>query len=165
MKNLALTLTLLPLLISCTSVGNNSEKNIALIENYVRAVVNMDLNAMESMLAEDYMGLGPSFGDSVGKELALVNWNYNAENLYEKIEYRKSRNVAVKVKSGDNRGEWVSNWAELHILYKNNIGYVTIWANTMYQIENSKIVKSYTFYNEADALRQLGYVIDNPRDL
>jgi hypothetical protein len=25
-------------------------------------------------------------------------------------------------------------------------------------IENGKIVKSYTFYNEADALKQLGYI-------
>ena len=63
------------------------------------------------------------------------------------------------------QGEWVSNWAELDITYKNGQGEVTIWANAIYLIENGKIVKSITFYNEADALRQMGYVFINPNDL
>ena len=53
----------------------------------------------------------------------------------------------------------------IKITYKDDRGAVTIWANTIYQIENEKIVKSFTFYNEADALRQLGYVFINPNDL
>jgi hypothetical protein len=39
---------------------------------------------------------------------------------------------------------------------------VMLWANTDYLVENGKIVKSLTFYNEADALRQLGYKIVAP---
>jgi hypothetical protein len=39
---------------------------------------------------------------------------------------------------------------------------VNIWANTNYLIENGKIIRSITFYNEADALRQLGYKIVAP---
>ena len=31
--------------------------------------------------------------------------------------------------------------------------------------KNGKIIKSLTFYNEADALEQLGYVFINPEDL
>ena len=30
-------------------------------------------------------------------------------------------------------------------------------------VANGKIVKSYTFYNEADALEQLGYIFINPK--
>ncbi|MDZ4747926.1 MAG: hypothetical protein SH808_05525 [Saprospiraceae bacterium] len=62
---------------------------------------------------------------------------------------------------GDNNGEWVGNWAELTIGYQDG-GSVTIWANTDYLIENGKIIRSLTFYNEADALRQLGYTIIAP---
>ena len=157
MKKSAFILLLLPFMIACASIGNNSEKNLALVEKYVNAVENMDYKAMESLLAEDYLGLGPSFGDSIGKVQAVENWKYNVENLYEKIEYQRSRMVAVSITSGDNQGEWVSNWAELHIIYKKDIGAVTIWANTIYLIEDNEIAKSYTFYNEADALRQLGF--------
>lgn len=165
MKKL-LYLTLLPILMmSCSSIGENSEKNLALVEKYIAGVENMDYAIMESILADDYQGLGPSIGDTIGKPQALENWKLNVETLYEKIEYQRSRITAVTVKSGDNQGEWVSNWAELYIEYKNNKGAVTIWANTIYKIENNQIIKSYTFYNEADALRQLGYTFYNPDDL
>ncbi|HOW25598.1 MAG TPA: hypothetical protein PK711_07995 [Bacteroidales bacterium] len=63
----------------------------------------------------------------------------------------------MTIPEGDNKGEWVANWAELRIVCKNDRGSVTIWANTNYLIENGKIAKSITYYNEADALLQLGY--------
>lgn len=165
MKKLVYLTLLLPLMMSCSFIGNNSEKNLALVEKYITAVENMNYEVMESILADDYRGLGPSIGDSIGKALALENWKINVESLYEKIEYQRSQSAAVTVSSGDNQGEWVSNWAQLYIEYKNDKGAVTIWANTIYKIENKQIVKSYTFYNEADALRQMGYIFYNPNDL
>ena len=158
MKKSVFIFFLLPFVLGCSSIGDNTAKNLALVEKYVNAVENMDYEIMESLLDVDYRGLGPSIADSVGKVQAIENWKYNVDNLYERIEYQRSRNAGIIIKSGDNQGEWVSNWAQLHIIYKNDIGAVTIWANTIYRIENSKIVKSYTFYNEADALRQLGFV-------
>ena len=165
MKKSIFIFLLLPLVIACTSIGNNAQKNVALIEKYVNAVENLEYEIMESLLADDYKGLGPSIGDSIGKADAVSMWKENVENLYEKIEYQRSRNVPVNIPSGENQGDWVANWGELHIVYKENMGEVTIWANTIYQIENNKIVKSYTFYNEADALRQLGYFFIHPSDL
>ena len=160
---------LIPLLIialftSCEK-NDNSAKNIALIEQYVKAVESEDFDGISSMLDDNYLGLGPSYGDSIRKTAALENWKENVTNLYESIKYNRSRNATIKISDGDNQGDWISNWAELAITYKDNRGSVIIWANTIYQIENEKIVKSFTFYNEADALRQLGYVFINPNDL
>ena len=165
MKKLAYALLLLPVIISCNSSSNNSEKNIALIEKYVRSVEDLDYLTMESLLDDNYFGYGPSYGDSIGKAQAVEYWKDNVKNLYESIKYNRSRNVAVTITTGENQGDWVSNWGELHIVYKNGKGEVTLWANTTYEIDNGKIVKSYTFYNEADALNQLGYVFINPSDL
>ncbi len=120
---------------------------------------------MESLLAENYEGFGPSVNDNIDKKGAIKNWKENVENLYESIHYSKSRVIAVNVPDGENKGEWVSNWAELKIVYKKDKKEVTIWANTVYQVENNKIIKSYTFYNEADVLEQLGYVFINPNNL
>lgn len=120
---------------------------------------------MASLLDENYIGVGPSIGDSTGKSQAIESWKYNVDNLYEKIEYKLSRNAALIISDGDNQGEWVTNWAELEITYKDERGTVTIMANSIYQIKDNKIVKSFTFYNEADALEQLGYVFINPNDL
>lgn len=133
-------------------------KTSPFVESYIEAVENLDYEIMESLLDDNYLGLGPSFGDSINKTQAVENWKYLVDNLYESIKYNRSRNAAVSVYEGENQGDWVSNWAELTIHYQNSGKSVTIWANSIYQIENGKIVKSYTFYNEADAFRQLGYV-------
>lgn len=165
MKNIILALLVMTIMVGCSNSNENAENNIALIEKYIQAVEDLDFTAMETVLSDDYVGLGPSINDSIGKRDAVDNWKQNVENLYESISYNRSRVLAITITSGDNQGDWISNWAELNIVYKADKKSVTIWANTTYQIENNKIVKSYTFYNEADVLEQLGYVFINPNDL
>ena len=152
-------------MISCSVQDKHADANTALIAKYVEAVENLEYDIMESILDDNYMGYGPSFNDSINKELAVSNWKSNIENLYESITYNQSRNLAQFVGNGENAGEWVSNWAELSIVYKKDKKKVSLMTNTIYKIENGKIVKSYTFYNEADVLEQLGYVFINPNDL
>jgi len=163
MKKIFWAVLLLPVLNACAP-KNNTEKNIALVEKYVKAVENMDYNTMEALLDDDYYGYGPSYNDSIGKKDAVNAWKYNIENIYKSIKYNKSKNVAVTITEGSNKGEWVSNWGELHIVYRSGEE-VNLWANTIYQIANGKIIKSVTFYNEADALRQLGYIFVKPDEL
>ena len=158
-------LVILVILFTGCGKVDNSAKNIALIEKYVQSVEAQDTEAIASLLDDNYIGFGPSYGDSIRKPAAMENWKENSLNLYNNITYNKSRNAAFTITEGNNQGEWVTNWAELQITYKGDKGKVTIWANTIYKIENEKIVKSFTFYNEADALRQLGYVFINPNNL
>lgn len=164
MIRIATAILLVPLLFACISNNGNSKNNIAVVEKYVKSVENLDYSTMESILDDSYYGYGPSYGDSIDKSQAIKNWKTYVETLYESIHYNKSKNAAVTINDGDNKGEWVSNWGELHIVYKDG-GEFTIWANTIYRIENGKIVKSYTFYNEKDALSQLGYVFIDPNNL
>jgi hypothetical protein len=130
----------------------------------VEAVEDLDYAVMENLLADNYEGYGPSVGDSIGKEAAMESWKKNVSELYEKIEYVRSQFAGVTISEGPNQGDWVANWAELKIDYKDGES-VTIWANTNYKIENGKIVRSITFYNEADVLEQLGFVFINPDNL
>lgn len=163
MKHLILFGSLSLFLISCTSnTDKQNATNIALINNYIKAVEELDYNSMDSLLADNYVGLGPSRTDTINKAGAIAAWKTNVVNLYSKIHYNRSRTVSVMIPDGENKGEWVVNWAELNIVYKHNNEEVTIWANTNYMIENGKIIKSLTVYNEADALRQLGYKIVSP---
>lgn len=144
-------------MISCSQGTKNAEANVQLVEKYVQAVENLDYETMASLLDDNYVGYGPSYGDSIKKDEAVENWKFSSENIYESIKYNRSRNAAVTVPDGDNKGEWVSNWAELTIHYQWTDVPVTLWANSIYQIKNGKIIKSFTFYNEADAYRQLGF--------
>ncbi len=164
MKKIIIVFTLIPFLFGCSLQKDESEQNIAIVEKYISVVENMDYDGMGALLSDDYQGLGPSFGDSINKQQAIESWKYNVDNLYEKIEYSREQHGSVVISKGPNKGEWISSWAELNITYKNGKS-VVIWANTAYKVENNKIVKSFTFYNEADALQQLGYVFINPDNL
>ena len=144
---------------ACT--GNEQQKidkeNIAVIEKYIQAVQSKDTQVMGDLLADNYVGYGPSFSDSTNKEQAMANWKDLAENLYEKIEYTRTVNIAAKVIDGPHPGNFVSDWASLKITYKDGRGPVFLNMNAIYRVENGKITLSRTFYNEADVLRQLGY--------
>jgi hypothetical protein len=160
MKRIILLSVLSVCMFACTSSTEKKDaENMELIAKYIQAVENMDFDGMGNFLDEKYMGLGPSYGDTIYKPQAVANWKDNVTNLYEKIHYNRSFLAPVSIKEGPNKGEWVVDWAELHINYKNGGGEATIWANTSYLVENGKILKSITLYNEADALRQLGYKI------
>ncbi len=112
---------------------------------------------MSDLLADNYVGYGPSFADSTNKQQALESWKDVAENLYDKIEYVRTVNIAAAVKDGPHPGNFVSDWASLKITYKDGRGPVFLNMNAIYRVENGKITLSRTFYNEADVLRQLGY--------
>jgi hypothetical protein len=164
MKKIVILLLFAPILFSCTSSNNNVEKNQLLIEKYVTAVENFDFQKMDEMLDDSYLGIGPSVGDEIGKAATIENWKFNVENLYKDIKYNKSRFIGINITTGENQGEWVSNWAELTITYKTD-DQATVYANTIYQIKNNKIIKSFTFYNEADILEQLGFVFVDANNL
>ena len=164
MKNLLLYSFLLILFTTCSTRFSEIAYNIKLIERYIEAVENKDHQTIELSLSDDYVGYGPSISDSTNRDEALSTYKYNIENLYQDIKYKRSKNFPVRIEYGPNKGYWVSSWAELIITYKDGRGPVNIWANTTYKIENRKIAKSYTVYNEADVLRQLGYVYVNLND-
>jgi ketosteroid isomerase-like protein len=144
---------------ACSGTGQqkNDAANIAVIEKYIAAVEAKDVKTMSDLLADNYVGYGPSFSDSTNKEQAIANWNEVVANLYDKIEYRRTVNITAKVTDGPHPGDYVSDWASLKITYKDGRGPVFLNMNAVYRVENGKITLSRTFYNEADVLRQLGY--------
>jgi ketosteroid isomerase-like protein len=147
-------------LFACTSPAEKKEKeNLAVARKYMNAVETKNVLVMDSLLADNYWGYGPSIGDSINKEGAILNFKYLAENLYESFEYTRHKELAVTVKEGEALGDWVLNWAYLTIKFKDGSGPVNVWVNIVYRIENGKIVHSRTFYNEADVMRQLGYTM------
>ena len=164
MKHFFFLLITTTLFMSCNQ-QNNGKANVALIERYVQAVEELDYESIEEVLDENYLGLGPSIGDSIRKPEVIETLKINFEHLYESIDYDRSRSISVTINDGAEKGDWVSTWAELTITYKEDQNRVRLWTNSIYQIENGKIIKSYTFYNEADAMEQLGYVFINPEDL
>ena len=164
MKQLVLLTFISIGLFSCAPTADtnkNKEANLAIAKKYLEAVETNNAATMDSLLADNYMGYGPSVGDSINKADSIESWKYNAANLYESVKYTRYQNIAVTVGEGEQAeaGDWVSNWAYLTIKYKDGRGPVNLWVNATYKIEDGKIVLSRTFYNEADVMRQLGYTM------
>ena len=160
MKQFILLLIVSATLFSCTSSTDKKEKeSLAVAKRYIAAVENNNLKAMDSLLADNYMGYGPSVDDSTNKTDALANWQYNNEHLYASVKYTRQQSLAVTVKENEEvaAGNWVSNWAYVTITYRDGRGTANLWVNAAYRIEDGKIVHSRTFYDQADVLRQLGY--------
>src|ERR1700740_438008 len=121
MKQLILSAAITISLFSCTSSADTkATENLAIAKKYMDAVETKNVAIMDSLLADNYMGYGPSVGDSTNKADAIANWKYNAATLYESIKYTRHQNIAVTVKEGEQAdpGDWVSNWAYLTIKYK-----------------------------------------------
>jgi hypothetical protein len=151
---------------ACNNQDANKQDQIAVVEKYIKAVESLDYAAMADLLADDYMGNGPSYGDTTNKEQAVASWKYNVENAYESIKYKRSvfAPSTVTTANEENSGDWIINWAELHIKYKNDDRDITVWAVTGYQVKDGKIAKTITVYDEADIMRQLGYQLIPPAE-
>jgi ketosteroid isomerase-like protein len=163
MKQLLLLIVISISLYSCKDETANKEKdNLEIAKKFMKAVESKDVATMDFLLAENYIGYGPSVGDSTTKKEAVKAFKFNVENLYESFEYTKHKVIAVSSTEGEAMGDWVLNWAYLTIKYKDGRGPINLWVNAVYRIENGKIVHSRTFYNEADALRQLGFSFEAP---
>ena len=162
MKKLAVLLSLAALASCSDNDSNINTDNISVVKKYVEAVESKNSDAMSALLSDDYMGYGPSFSDSINKADAIANWKSVAENLYDSIQYTRSVNFAAKVKDGARPGNYVVDWSSLRITYKDGRGPIYLYVNAVYRIENGKITMSRTFYDEADAYRQLGYTFMPP---
>ena len=148
---------------ACANADDDLAKaNIDIVEQYLEAVETRDYDAMEVLLADNYLGLGPYVGDTVNRQQALENWKWTSENLYESVDYEFSELLPASIEEGPAAGDWVSNWTYVTTNYQDGSGPVSIWVNAVYKIENSKIASSRTFYNVADAMGQLGYRILPP---
>jgi limonene-1,2-epoxide hydrolase len=144
--------------------SKRSEENITLVNKYFAAIENHDTAAMSSLMADNYKGYGPSIGDSAGKLEILENWKYNFDHFYATIKYDRFQNIATSITENNDAepGDWVSNWAYCSVNYKDKRGPIHLWVNSVFKIENGKILKNRVFYNEADWLRQLGYNFIKP---
>lgn len=172
MKRSLFFLTLTVVTISCNDkqppLANQQGLNmeaVNVVQRYVNAVEKKNVDSMNALLADNYVGYGPSFHDSITKEDAVTNWRNIAENLYDSIEFTRSVFLPAKLTDGPHAGDYVSNWSSIKLTYKygSHKGPVNLLMNVVYRVENGKITMSRTFYDEADAMRQLGYQFIAPQ--
>ena len=102
MKQLILLTAISISLFSCTSSTDKKEKeNLAIVRSYKEAVETNNVAMIDSLLASNYKGYGPSVSDSVNKEGAIENWKYNSANLYESFQFSRVQSLAKTVEENE----------------------------------------------------------------
>ena len=158
MKKIIIFFSVAALIASCSDSDHaTNNESISVVQKYVQAVQSKNVDSMAALLSDDYIGYGPSFTDSINKADAVASWKDLVANLYDSFQFTRSFDLASKVTEGPRPGDYVSSWSSVRITYKNGKGPVNLFVNVIYRIENGKIAMSRTFYDEADAMRQLGY--------
>ena len=84
MKKTILTLIVGLTLISCSTENKVKEEKTTIVEEFITAVQNLDIESLNTLLDDNYISTGPNFGDLVEKPVALDNWKFNIDNLYER---------------------------------------------------------------------------------
>ena len=89
MKKLIVIIFIVTVTMGCSTSVDNSEKNIALVENYIHLVESLDSEGMDKFLADDYMGYGPSHDNEINKEDVIKNWKNAFCRLCRVITFSK----------------------------------------------------------------------------
>src|SRR5689334_15674645 len=75
---------------------DRSAANLEIINKYRQAVESNDVATMDTLLADNYMGYGPSVGDSTTKEQSIANWKQSIASLYESVKYTRSESYPIE---------------------------------------------------------------------
>lgn len=67
MKKTIVFLLVVTTFLSCTKTNETSKENIALVEQYIQAVENLNSDGMDNLLADNYMGYGPSHNNKINQ--------------------------------------------------------------------------------------------------
>lgn len=145
------------MIISCTDQNQAIQESLNVVEKFQMAFQDHDIETIKSVLADDYVGYGPSLSDSIRKDDALLIWENNLDYLYDKVEMNVAENVSISNVEAKGGGLWISSWGTLTLKFQNVSNEAIILANQIFLVKDGKIKKTIIFYNEADALRQAGY--------
>ena len=162
MKQLSILVASILVLASCNSAGPEiNTQNLPVVENYLRAIQDRNIDRLGLLLADDFRGFGPSVNDSTDKAGSLAKWRAMFENS-NTIEFINPVSAAGRVDKGNYPGDYITCWSNIKVTLKDNRGPLHLPFNSILRIENGKINVARTIFNEADTLRQLGYQFTPP---
>jgi limonene-1,2-epoxide hydrolase len=133
---------------------SEGEEQIQLVDNYIDALLNKDFSTMESLLSEDYMGIGPAINDSSDRAQTLESWKTNWDSLYTSIDFDRKHKLFTK--SADDL-DWVCEWAVITLNYIDGSESVTFWWNGVFRVTEGKIDVSILFFDTGDIMAQQGF--------
>ncbi len=168
MKNALFSLAMIFMMAACTPPEAPEDPMIAVHEantqtvyDYIAAMTTGDVNAAASFLTDDYYYYGPNIADSASKVDHLSRWKGNLDSLFTKVTYSRIATITQSYEEGRLQGDWVADWSVMSIDYQNAPS-VSFNFHAVYRVEEGKITRSTSFFNQADILTQQGWQMTPP---
>ncbi|MBW2937668.1 nuclear transport factor 2 family protein [Aureisphaera sp. CAU 1614] len=142
-------------------ISPNEEANIALVGNFIDALITNKSDALRSMVTAEYMMRGPSAKDSVNIDQLVSYWAVN-DSLRSNQDAGIIIMTSLVANEGDLKGDWVHVWGTYTANLKgSDFSYNIPW-HQVYQIDNGKITRTRTWYDRLDSALDMGTVVPAP---
>jgi ketosteroid isomerase-like protein len=137
----------------------NADSDIKLVEDYLNLLVSGDADKARSLLADNYMGYGPSPADSSNAEQNINSWKENYKTqMNRKIDFQAA--LTVRILSGNYKGDWVDVWCVYSLnMNGKDIGFPVQYTS---KVADGKIVADMTYYDNLYIVKKLGYTVTPP---
>ncbi|SDE78612.1 hypothetical protein SAMN05421636_107250 [Pricia antarctica] len=164
------TLLLFPMLANAqtSDVGvtlefDNAASALELVQNYVKALQEGDVNTMNAQLADNAMVYGLGGGMDSLNVVEHKAYYLNSTSNYNHV-ITQDLYLPVKVTKNWNEGEWVLAWGTNTITNKKTGKTTTIPYHTANLIQNGKVIMIRYFYDVLNVLKTQGYPIPAPKE-
>ncbi|GHB63166.1 DUF4440 domain-containing protein [Persicitalea jodogahamensis] len=143
------------------ALSKNADENVAVLNNYLDALVSGDLNRARSLLAADYQENGPGYEKPMNSEQAINSWQ---SSLNQRTDHRISdrRTLAYQEKSGLNEGDWVMGWGTYHWKEKAGGTMIELPYQITARVSNGTLKEARYYYDRATVRDKMGYVAIPP---
>lgn len=136
--------------------------NEAVVKKYIDAIVHGTLGAMDTLLADNYMGYGPATKDSTNKADNIAGWKHEWDSVYSSITYNRYAMLSVHIDSGRVAGDWVFDWGKATLNYRTGKTPVNFLFHAVYKMKDQKIIQETDFFDVNDILVQRGFTVTPP---
>jgi len=140
---------------------DNSETALQLVQDYVQALQDGNVDGMNAQLNENAMvyGLGGAL-DSLNVEQHKVYFTESTSDFTHSLS--QDLYLPVKVENNWNEGEWVLSWGVNTITNKETNSAFPVPYHTVSRVENGKIVEMRYFYDMLNVITNQGFTITPP---
>lgn len=142
------------------SVNPNAEKDIQVLKNFFEAMDNDDYQKVNSLIHDDYMGFGPRYNSPENKADVIENLKAIRQGN-EGGERGNERYISITINNDVNEsvnGNWVLYWGWITLKNRETGKDFTIDVHQASKIQDGKVMSSVVYYNEYDALKQVGLI-------
>jgi hypothetical protein len=142
-------------------ISPNEEANIALVNEFIDAILNSRFDEAKSMVTSDYMEKGPSAKDSMNVDQMIARWTaVNSERSNQDAGVLIATSLVVN--EGDLAGDWVNIWGDYTAtLNGSDYKYDVPWHRVV-RIIDGKISYAHAWFDNLAPAMDIGSVVPAP---